>query len=104
MLSPSIRPVLVSTALLLALAPAVRPGPGEPSPASGQGTDLVERAEARLVQVDVSGQGGGRHPPPEAPAGLQEPPHAGGGRSAPRGGRATAGVTLRREGLFDAYA
>ncbi|MCU0225147.1 MAG: hypothetical protein MUF27_14010 [Acidobacteria bacterium] len=52
--SPSIRSVLVSTVLFLALAPAVRSGPAESPPVSGKGPELVERAEARLVQVDVS--------------------------------------------------
>jgi hypothetical protein len=52
----SIRSALVASLFLLVGFPPVWAGPGEvpPAPAPGGATALVERAEARLVQVDVS--------------------------------------------------
>ncbi len=66
--------------------------------------DMLGTSGVNLVQVDVSGQGAGHRPPPETQAGTPEPSQTGGIRSGPREALATLGTTLRREGLFDAYA
>ncbi len=65
--------------------------------------DMLGSSGVHLLQVDVSGQGAGQRPPPEAPAGTSPPSHAA-GRDGPREALTALGVDVRREGLFDAYA
>ncbi len=51
--STGLRPLLV-TALLATPAGWAGPGEAPPAPAAGPGAEIVERTEARLVQIDVS--------------------------------------------------